>query len=86
MVIHHASTTHQRDETCLELRTKEAWEDLPQCGGRLAAHGWLRWSNVAELRAASPQDKFHVNLCGVSFIDAAGKVLLEKCTGRAGGW
>src|SRR5437899_9749318 len=30
-----------------------------------------------ELRGASPQEKFHVDLCGVSFIDAAGKVLLK---------
>jgi outer membrane protein TolC/ABC-type transporter Mla MlaB component len=29
------------------------------------------------LRASSPHDKFSVDLCGVSFIDAAGKVLLR---------
>ena len=37
-----------------------------------------------ELRAASPQDKFHVNLCGVSFIDAAGKVLLKEMHRQGG--
>ena len=37
-----------------------------------------------ELRAASPQDKFHVNLCGVSFIDAAGKVLLKEIHRQGG--
>lgn len=31
-----------------------------------------------ELRAASPQEKFSINLCGVSFIDSAGKVLLKE--------
>ncbi|HET8923462.1 MAG TPA: TolC family protein [Candidatus Acidoferrum sp.] len=31
-----------------------------------------------ELRGTSPQEKFHLNLCGVSFIDAAGKVLLKE--------
>lgn len=31
-----------------------------------------------ELRSASPDAKFAVNLCGVSFIDAAGKVLLKE--------
>lgn len=31
-----------------------------------------------ELRAASPSEKFHIDLCGVSFIDAAGKVLLKE--------
>ena len=30
-----------------------------------------------ELRASSPEEKFHVNLCGVTFIDGAGKVLLK---------
>ena len=30
-----------------------------------------------ELRASAPEEKFHVNLCGVSFIDGAGKVLLK---------
>ena len=31
-----------------------------------------------ELYAASPKQKFIVNLCGVSFIDSAGKVLLRE--------
>ncbi|PYU37645.1 MAG: hypothetical protein DMG53_28065 [Acidobacteria bacterium] len=31
-----------------------------------------------ELHAASPREKFHVNLCAVSFIDAAGKALLME--------
>ena len=30
-----------------------------------------------ELRANAPDDKYHVNLCGVTFIDGAGKVLLK---------
>jgi len=37
-----------------------------------------------ELRAASPQEKFHVDLCGVSFIDAAGKVLLKEIHRQGG--
>src|SRR5215472_6229558 len=46
--------------------------------GKLAGH----WTAALEecwrsLRAASPGEKFSVNLCGVSFIDAAGKVLLR---------
>src|SRR5437016_10406603 len=36
-----------------------------------------------ELHAASPREKFHVNLCGVSFIDAAGKVLLMEIHRRS---
>ena len=31
-----------------------------------------------ELYAASPRQKFNVNLCGVSFIDNAGKALLKE--------
>src|SRR2546429_7125624 len=37
-----------------------------------------------ELHASSLREKFHVNLCGVSLIDAAGKVLLREFTGRGG--
>src|SRR6266850_1297903 len=37
-----------------------------------------------ELRAASPQEKFHIDLCGVSFIDAAGKVLLKEVYRQGG--
>src|SRR3981189_1135643 len=37
-----------------------------------------------ELHAASPREKFHVNLCGVSFIDAAGKVLLKEIHRQGG--
>src|SRR5258708_34240974 len=54
--------------------------------GRLAGH-WVAGLEQCwrELRAASPQDKFHVNLCGVSFIDAAGKVLLKEMHRQGGG-
>ena len=37
-----------------------------------------------ELSAASPQEKFYVNLCGVSFIDAAGKMLLKEMHRQGG--
>src|SRR5712692_1373689 len=37
-----------------------------------------------ELYAASPREKFHVNLCGVSFIDSAGKVLLKEIHRQGG--
>ncbi|HEY6128576.1 MAG TPA: TolC family protein [Candidatus Acidoferrum sp.] len=37
-----------------------------------------------ELRAASPQEKFYVNLCGVSFIDASGKMLLKEMHRQGG--
>ena len=37
-----------------------------------------------ELRAASPDEKLHLNLCGVSFIDAAGRVLLKEIHRQGG--
>src|SRR5262249_39527287 len=50
----------------------------------VSVEGRLAGQNVAtleqcwrELRSASPQEKFSVNLCGVSFIDGAGKMLLK---------
>ena len=51
----------------------------------LSVEGRLAGQNVTtleqcwrELRSASPQEKFYVNLCGVSFIDGAGKMLLKS--------
>jgi len=37
-----------------------------------------------ELHAGSPREKFHLDLCGVSFIDAAGKVLLMEIHRQGG--
>src|SRR3989475_10806697 len=37
-----------------------------------------------ELHAASPREKFHVQLCAVSFIDAAGKALLIEIHRQSG--
>jgi outer membrane protein TolC len=37
-----------------------------------------------ELRATSPDEKFSINLCGVSFIDAAGRVLLKEIHSQGG--
>jgi len=37
-----------------------------------------------ELRGASPEEKFSVNLCGVSFIDPAGKALLKEIHRQGG--
>src|SRR2546425_3918352 len=37
-----------------------------------------------ELHAAAPREKFHIDLCGVSFIDAAGKFLLKEIHRQGG--
>jgi len=34
--------------------------------------------------SGAPQEKFYVNLCGVSFIDAAGKMLLKEMHRQGG--
>jgi outer membrane protein len=47
--------------------------------GRLAGAGVHTLEQCwRELSAVSPKPKFHINLCGVSFIDNTGKVLLKE--------
>jgi outer membrane protein len=47
--------------------------------GRLAGPAVTTLSHCwRELRSTSPQQKFSLNLCGVSFIDATGKALLKE--------
>lgn len=53
--------------------------------GRLAGHNVATLGRCwRELRATSPQLKFSIHLCGVSFIDAAGKNLLEEIHQQGG--
>src|SRR5713226_3222139 len=53
--------------------------------GRLAGP-WVAALELCwrELRGGSPHEKFQVDLCGVSFIDAAGKVLLKEIHRQGG--
>src|SRR5437660_1209278 len=47
--------------------------------GRLAAQGVSTFEQCwRELRGDSPQEKFSIDLCGVTFIDAAGRALLKE--------
>jgi len=57
----------------------------------LSVEGRLAGPSVAtleqcwrELRTSAPQEKFHVKLCAVSFIDAAGKELLKEIHRQGG--
>ncbi|MBZ5528162.1 MAG: TolC family protein [Acidobacteriia bacterium] len=51
--------------------------------GRLAGQAVTTLGHCwRELRATSPEQKFSVNLCGVSFIDATGKALLQEIHGQ----
>jgi outer membrane protein len=85
VVIMHLLTT-SRTETMLRVSTeKKRGKTILSVEGRLAGQ-WVTalaecWR---ELHAASPHEKFCVNLCGVSFIDAAGKVLLKEIHRQGG--
>src|SRR5580692_4405948 len=50
--------------------------------GRLAG-AWVE-TLAQSWRARAPEEKFSVDLCGVSFIDAAGKVLLKEIHAQGG--
>jgi len=67
------STEKKRSKTVLSVEGRLA--------GTLVATLEQCWK---ELRAASPQEKFYVDLCGVSFIDAAGKMLLQEMYRQGG--
>src|SRR5947209_13315584 len=85
VVIMHLQTT-RRTEPMLRVSTeKKRGKTVLSVEGRLAGQ-WVTalaecWR---ELHAASPREKFCVNLCGVSFIDAAGKVLLKEIHQQGG--
>jgi outer membrane protein len=75
-----------REQSMLRITTeKKRGKQVLSVEGRLAGPsvGTLEqcWR---ELHAASPKEKFSVNLCGVSFIDAAGKVLLKEIHSQGG--
>jgi len=75
-----------RPEFMLRITTeKKRGKTILNVEGRLAGPlvGTLEqcWR---EFRGASPREKFQVDLCGVSFIDAAGKVLLKEIHRQGG--
>src|SRR2546427_892190 len=79
MVITMHLLATSRTEPMLRITTeKKRGKTYLSVEGRLAGP-WVAALEQCwrELRGASPQEKFHVDLCGVSFIDAAGKVLLK---------
>src|SRR5712691_4514934 len=85
VLIMHLLTT-LRTEPMLRVSTeKKRGKTVLSVEGRLAGQ-WVTalaecWR---ELHAASPREKVSVNLCGVSFIDAAGKVLLKEIHRQGG--
>src|SRR6267154_797462 len=85
VTIMHLQMTN-RTESMLRITTeKKRGKIFLGVEGRLAGP-WVAALEQCwrELHAASPREKFHVNLCGVSFIDAAGKVLLMEIHRQGG--
>src|SRR5713226_2240884 len=83
-IMHLQATT--RTESMLRITTeKKRGKTFLSVEGRLAGP-WVAALEQCwrDLHAASPQEKFHVNLCGVSFIDAGGKVLLKEIHRQGG--
>src|SRR6266403_1777076 len=85
VTIMHLQMTN-RTESMLRITTeKKRGKIFLGVEGRLAGP-WVAALEQCwrELHAASPREKFHVNLCGVSFIDAAGNVLLMEIHRQGG--
>ena len=84
------SEVHQTQSTSnipmLRVTThKKSGKVLLTIEGRLAGESVSTLEQCwRELRAASPTEKFNVDLCGVSFIDAAGKTLLKEIHHQGG--
>src|SRR3984893_2817945 len=85
VTVMHLQATN-RTESMLRITTeKKRGKIFLSIEGRLAGP-WVAALEQCwrELHAASPREKFHVNLCGVSFIDPAGKVLLMEIHRQGG--
>src|SRR5229473_7995098 len=85
VIIMHLQATSETEPMLRITNEKKRGKICLNVEGRLAGP-WVATLEQCwrELRGASPQDKFHVNLCGVSFIDAAGKVLLKEMHRQGG--
>src|SRR5260370_39301027 len=73
-------------ESMLRITTeKKRGKTVLNVEGRLAGP-WVATLEQCwrELQAGSPGQKFHLNLCGVSFIDACGRMLLKEIHRQGG--
>jgi outer membrane protein len=73
-------------QTMLRITTENKKGKLVLCvEGRLAGQ-WVGALEQCwrELLAATPRQKFSIDLCGVSYIDSAGKILLREMHGLGG--
>src|SRR3979490_188816 len=79
VIVMHLQATN-RTESMLRITTeKKRGKIFLGVEGRLAGP-WVAALEQCwrELPGASPRERVHVNSCGVSFIDAAGKMLLME--------
>lgn len=81
----HQSEPSKVDSMLRITTGKKRGKTVLHVEGRLASHTVAALEQCwRELHAAAPREKFYVDLCGVSFIDAAGKVLLKEIHRQGG--
>jgi outer membrane protein len=85
VTIMHLQLTNKAESMFRITTEKKRGKTVLNVEGRLAGP-WVATLEECwrELHAASPQEKFYVNLCGVSFIDAGGRVLLKEIHRQGG--
>src|SRR5262244_150851 len=81
----HLLAAHEREEMLRITTQKKRGKTVLSVEGRLAGplvgtleHCWR------EVHGATPKEKLFVDLCGVSFIDSAGKMLLREIHRQGG--
>jgi outer membrane protein len=85
VTIMHLQVPNKAESMFRITTEKKRGKTLLNVEGRLAGP-WVTTLEECwrELHAASPREKFYVNLCGVSFIDAGGRVLLKEIHRQGG--
>src|SRR4029077_5862577 len=85
VTIMHLQLTNKAESMFRITTEKKRGKTLLNVEGRLAGP-WVATLEECwrELHAASAQERFYVNLCGVSFIDAGGRVLLKEIHRQGG--
>jgi len=83
--LHHLPSTFGTGEMLRITSDKKKGKVVLTVEGRIAGP-WVSTLEQCwrELRAASPDEKFSINLCGVIFIDPAGKTLLKEIHRQGG--
>src|SRR4029077_12877570 len=81
----HQRHSHPKTHMLRVTTHKKSGKVLLTIEGRLAGESVSTLEQCwREVRAGSPTEKFNVDLCGVSFIDAAGKTLLKEIHRQGG--